>query len=375
MFPLLKEFQVTLGAEGWPNGPPPELVSLQGTQTLDIRTSLLHTAMRTRPPSLYGFHLSDVWAWQRYLWAFATGPELRLRPEWAEIDPHQKMVMSDDLGMGLTTHLLSDALDLRDIVDTIRYIRIVDPDALEIVDQGIRGPSKTPDFVATDGNGNLHVIECKGTQTSHRSLMNAIARGMPQKANVRSGNGTIQHAVVAGLFIPQSASKQGPRIHVTDPDMPTLESIMSRHSREVLLLAAKQLELSKTLAFLNLPIACNALGKTRVEGGLPHQAREEIREFFNGGEEAQKPLMEYRTVVTEQEVAGTVEDTVKRLRFETRIHPDILVGLENGRPVKELLLSLMDERIGHSYRSETTDEHADLYTPLGLRLRLTLMMD
>ena len=375
MFPLLKEFEVTLDTGQWPNTPPPVLLSLVGSQRIDIRISLLHTASRTRPPTLHGFHLSDVWAWQRYLWSFAPGAELRLRPEWADIDPHQKMVMSDDLGMGVTTHLLCDALNLREIVDTIRYIRIVDPGALEVVNRGSRGPSKTPDFVATDGIGNLHVIECKGTQTSHRSLMDAIDRGVPQKENVRSGSGTINHSIVIGLFIPQFTSRQGPRVHIADPDFPTLEAVLSRHSKEALLLAAKQLELAKTLAFLNLPVTCNTLGKSRVEGGLPHEAREEIREFLRGGQVTSSNQAEYRTVITEQGISGTVEETVKRVRFEARIPRDMLEQLGGGASIQDFLSGSLGEGIGHRYRSETGEEHADLYTPAGLRLRLTLMME
>ena len=49
---------------------------------------------------------------------FASGPYLRLRSEWTDIDPYQKTVASDELGIGFTTQLLFEELEFLVFEDT-----------------------------------------------------------------------------------------------------------------------------------------------------------------------------------------------------------------------------------------------------------------
>ena len=75
-------------------------------------------AICTSPPAITGFSLADLWAWLRYRPAFESGIVLRLRPEWKDIDAHQKTILCDDLGMGLSIELLVSPLQIQDIADT-----------------------------------------------------------------------------------------------------------------------------------------------------------------------------------------------------------------------------------------------------------------
>ena len=71
-----------------------------------------------------------------------------------------------------------------------------------------RGPNKTPDFVARDGTGVWHVIECKGTQSgsgySARQLREAgppPTRGIAQKRSIVFPAGYTGQRLVSGLQI------------------------------------------------------------------------------------------------------------------------------------------------------------------------------
>ena len=71
-----------------------------------------------------------------------------------------------------------------------------------------RGPNKTPDFVARDGTGVWHVIECKGTQSgsgySARQLREAGApptSGIAQKRSIVFPAGYTGQRLVSGLQI------------------------------------------------------------------------------------------------------------------------------------------------------------------------------
>src|SRR4051794_39525485 len=106
-----------------PSAVPTELSGLNGKfQKISVRLALIHTALRTRPPISTGIHLADYWAWMRYGPAIDSGPYLKLRDEWDQVDPHQKTVLSDDLGMGFTTYLLSRALKFKSFADTLHFV-------------------------------------------------------------------------------------------------------------------------------------------------------------------------------------------------------------------------------------------------------------
>ena len=181
--------------------------------------ALMFTALWTRPPVRYGFSLADCWAWLRYFPAIAPTPDLRLCDEWTTLDPHQKTVLSGDFGVGFTTWLLSQTLGFTKYSDTLWVVNTLAPGAFRLASTASRGPRKSPDYIAESITGELSVLECKETQTSRASLVAALGRGIPQKANLQAIGATpLRHSLVAGLFIPQFHNSESAVIMVADPD-------------------------------------------------------------------------------------------------------------------------------------------------------------
>lgn len=242
---------------------PSSIALLPSIRRTNIWVGLIHVAKRIRPPVRHGFHLSDLHAWVRYFSAFDSTADLRLRPEWKDIDTHQKMVLSDELGMGLTTQLLAEELGVKNFVDTIHYLKVVNPTAFRYVRRARRGPAKSPDFIGIDTSSRFYVIECKGTQSSRYALRKSMSKGVAQKTNITTSPGSIIHAaLVVGLFIPQSISRENALIHIMDPEPNIFERLFRNISRETLEQGMVQISLAKHFALIDHSIFSKKLAST-----------------------------------------------------------------------------------------------------------------
>jgi hypothetical protein len=127
---------------------------------------LLAIGFLTTPSQATGVSLSEFWAWVRYLHAVSSDTDLRITADFANLDAHQKTILSDDFGMGAPMCWLAQRLRLGPVCDGRYFLDRIAP-ALGIGSLGTakRGPQKAPDFVAQDVRGVWHVIECKGTQS------------------------------------------------------------------------------------------------------------------------------------------------------------------------------------------------------------------
>jgi hypothetical protein len=128
------------------------------------------------------------------------------------------------------------------------------------------GPKKKPDYMALDSKGGIHVLECKGTQTSPRSLDAAMKAGAEQKGNISPiAANAFASSMVAGLYVPQHAHKKSAVMEFRDPDWGGLAAIINSvdpHERTTTiqrLALAKQLNLldladtARVIAFPNAP--------------------------------------------------------------------------------------------------------------------------
>lgn len=267
--PLNKQVGVEVMANSWhaPATPPPSLTNaaLATPTAINILCALAFTALWTRPPVRYGFSLSDCWAWLRYFPAIAATQDLRLCDAWTTLDPHQKTVLSGDFGVGFTTWFLYQTLGFVKYSDTLWVVNTLTPGSFRLASSAKRGPQKSPDYIAEDAAGNLSVLECKGTQSSRASLVAALGRGVPQKANLQTiGATTLQHSLVAGLFIPQFDNTESAVIIVADPDWAEFKKRLSRFSKVEISRAVSQVAFAKELAMLELPHTANTL--VRAEG-------------------------------------------------------------------------------------------------------------
>ena len=136
------------------------------TADIDIPSLLLLTGFLTTPSHSVGVSLSEFWAWVRYLYSVSNDPDIRITKAFAELDSHQKAILSDDFGIGLPIYWLLPKLQLHLICDGQYFIdRIAPSVGAHSIRKAKRGPNKSPDFLAKDTAGIWHTIECKGTQS------------------------------------------------------------------------------------------------------------------------------------------------------------------------------------------------------------------
>lgn len=221
-----KTIDVSVDLNSWkdPRHPPPRgLKQLRRVETVDAHAALLSVGRLSRPPTFTGMHPSDFWAWLRYFSAVSTRARLCLQSDWGNLDPHQKTILSDDWGVGFTTHIVERALSVESWADTGYVARFLKPDlfksrrALQKGGQPKRGPAKSPDFIGFIRGGGHVVLECKGTQSSRAALERQVMAGVAQKrAIVFKGARRVEH-LCAGIFVPLETSNSHAQILITDP--------------------------------------------------------------------------------------------------------------------------------------------------------------
>ena len=144
---LRRRVTVSIERSTWPAGSnqPQRFQPYLGARLIDVDRPLLCIALVNRPPALRGFDLGDTWAWLRYRPALAAPSELRLRQEWTDIDPHQKTVLSDEMGVGFVSYFLAHRLDFRYFGNTAYVANVLMPNVLWFRRRARRGPAKLPD--------------------------------------------------------------------------------------------------------------------------------------------------------------------------------------------------------------------------------------
>jgi stress-induced morphogen len=218
---------------------------------------LLHIGLSTRHPEHLGISVNDFWAYLRYVNCFLSGRTFRLNQKWQDVDPHQKTILSDDFGMGFASYYLTNNMKLLAFVDTGYFLKHIP--SLRINNRSKRGPSKTPDFILLDESYDLHLLECKGTQSSLNSLNKQLASGKPQTQNLKDPKGIISEKLVSGLFIPQYNSSDNAVFKIIDPEF----SMDLRNVEKAdIVFKALQGQFAKELHLLNLTTLGNEIANT-----------------------------------------------------------------------------------------------------------------
>jgi hypothetical protein len=170
---------------------------------LNINSMLLMIGYLTTPTSVTGVSLAEFWAWVRYLAAITPhDADLRLTRSYADLDTHQKTILSDDFGMGVPIVWLMKNLPLVKIVDGRYFLqRYGATHGAHQHRTAKRGPNKTPDFVARGLDGKWHILECKGTQSGDAFRNRQMASGISQKLSIRFPPGHTGRRLVSGLSI------------------------------------------------------------------------------------------------------------------------------------------------------------------------------
>ncbi|TGX53190.1 hypothetical protein E5A73_09990 [Sphingomonas gei] len=206
---MIRTLDIFIDDTTWPaSGAPPFPATFSAGMSgwnVPILPTLLLIGQLTTPQLARGVSLSEFWAWVRYLYAVSADSDLRISVDFANLDTHQKTILSDDFGMGVPIGFLISSLGLTDWSDG-RYFM----DRMSALVSGPlpvprkRGPRKAPDFVFMDHAGALHVVECKGGQSGpdarDRQLSHTTTKGEPS-------GGVVQKRMV---LLP--AHRQGQRL-------------------------------------------------------------------------------------------------------------------------------------------------------------------
>lgn len=361
-----RSLDVLVDADSWRSARAPvELTARLGARQVDVLRALIFTARCTRPPQVQGFHLSDCWAWHRYSHAISETADLRLREEWQSIDPHQKTILSDELGVGFTTELIQEAFGCREFTDTRHVVNVLQPGFFTLASSARAGPQKSPDYIARLETSTWLVLECKGTQSSRAALRSAITRGREQKESVETTDqAAIRHSLVAGLFIPQWESNERACISVSDPSWSELAQFLATQPADKINEAITQVTLAKELALAGLDEfpAYLVSGQARELEDLPDGARREVESLL---------AEEYRVVFDSLDLQSRGKG---RGRF-----PKVVLSVSTPRSLLELLdsalkisevISTLSSREPVVRRDLSDEFMAEVTTPIGFGFRL-----
>jgi hypothetical protein len=367
---MQRNLEVVIDSASWaPKPAPAELVKRAGLSKADVLGALLYTAYVTRPPTVHGFHLSDYWAWLRYLPAIAASSDLRLCADWDNVDSHQKAVLSDELGVGFATQFVTNVFDCLEFTDTLYVVNVLSPTRFSLKGGAKRGPRKSPDYIARDRKSNYIVLECKGTQTSRSSLEDAIARGRKQKGNIRAKKpARIKHSLVAGLFIPQWGSSEAACIQVCDPPREGFEGLLSEEPTERIDDAITQIALAKQLALAGLAAVPTYLGSTQLS-----ETRERPAALMTElHDRARRLSNEYEVMFDSAEIRARMPqaESPTRTRFSVRTPLSILEQLVGNTSFAEVISQLRGTSAESAFKIRSEDVVAELTTPLGFGFRL-----
>lgn len=172
--------------------------------------SLLHSIGRiTTPPVPNLADLSSTWAIIRYLWAFepvhSLGQQLLLSSIARQIDFHQKVLLSDEIGMGMAHYIMTEFFTTTEVIDVSIALQELPVDLQY---------STSPDFLFfNDLNKKAYVVECKGNQSSYPATIDQLRRGTEQVPSLIFQD---RRKVVA-LVIATCMLSSGTNIYIIDP--------------------------------------------------------------------------------------------------------------------------------------------------------------
>ncbi len=197
---------------------PPQIVaSLAEVPTLSFKAVdvLRKIGELTTPQWANLAQLSSSWATRRYFWAISpatyTPARFKLNPECADLDFHQKTLMSDEFGVGFAGLAMERLFNTDAWVDV--SIAIDDPQRFQMLRRASR---LQPDFLMWKDQPDqpYYVVECKGSQSGLSVSMDQIRRGLEQVPSLRFGAGRPVHRLVVATLLQGSSTT----LFVIDPE-------------------------------------------------------------------------------------------------------------------------------------------------------------
>ena len=161
------------------------------------------------------------WAWVRYFLAPSEGNDLRITTDFADLDPHQKGILSDDFGVAISTQWLFDRLGGFAKILNGRYFMLQYAHLLRTRLEKSKakvGPSKTPNFAILDQMGKWHVLECKGTQSGRKCRDDFLQKAISQKKMLQIAGNIRREQLAAGLALSNERNRLRTQLRIIDPE-------------------------------------------------------------------------------------------------------------------------------------------------------------
>ncbi len=153
--------------------------------------------------------ISSTWARIRYLWAFEPTPAnttMQLSRIAKEIDFHQKGLLSDEMGVGFASYIISNYFGGSNPADLDVIFREGSVSDLELI------YSTKPDYIFEHPTEGYILVECKGTQSGDSASKKQLRRGLEQVPSVEVAGKTLRSYVVG-----TSLSPDGVKVFIVDP--------------------------------------------------------------------------------------------------------------------------------------------------------------
>lgn len=259
-----RDVRFALDKKSWPISPPTKFCALEGNRQVDLLEILLNIAWYSAPPRGYGFELAYGWACLRYYAAFDVSNQLSICTAYEDQDPHQKTILSDDMGVGFGTYVASEVFKPLAILPTLFFVKLLRhhtkfkprTNPITLVSDAKTGKQKSPDFLVIAPTGVVHVLECKGTQTPGY-LGTAMKEGVAQKASVKLAKSIKGERFVSGVYLQRSAPPHaGSSVcRVADPPVDPLEEVEGGNGLVIDL--AVRCELARFATLLGLSALAN----------------------------------------------------------------------------------------------------------------------
>lgn len=248
---LVKSIGVSFDSKTFPKKKVPPSLGTAGVKNINLWEALLMLGETTIPGGNTPASPARYWAWIRYFSAIGIDPDLVITKPFQDLDPHQKTILSDDMGVAISMRWLFDQLGgLSSVVDGRRFvIQYMQHQVQKKKNTPKVGQGKCPDFVVRDKKGLWHIIECKGTQSDRSFLNKQLRLAMQQKSGIKIKRNIRGHSLGVGVLLAgEGPNKIASEIRVVDPKPnPEAYAVINKNGIERAKRVTRRLSLARAL--------------------------------------------------------------------------------------------------------------------------------
>ena len=204
--------------------------------------------------------------------------------------------------------------------------------------------------------------------------MKAVGDGVPQKQNlVSASSSTINHSLVAGLFVPSHKSKEEALIYICDPEQTDLSEILAQISLERVQTAIVQVDLARHFALMGLHSIANALTSSDIstQNPLSNIDKREIAALRLSSDNREREF-EISFLLPRQTTYFEGQN-IRQARFAMTCPVDLYERLVGNDSLERTLRSIVEVANEHEWEEASNEVEATLTTPLGFTLKLAYL--